>query len=518
MIRDYNGDYDVVIIEPSDTIEECGRRAFIVNGEETFYFCYGQAIALDPYFAGEERTSYFAFAEHDGRLKTRVVYVNGAKSCEDKALINDFTGAYEEPGKVLFMCDDERQGTLEDFHDNDIYFCPYYEGFTYCDYYVYFSCGEMHTSSIENTTYSEYSDAYFDTDDFEMVYIDGYGYVTQDTANDDFYWCEVCERYVHPDDWDCDHDCCIECAERNKEEEFDYSPDIDLEALNENPENLPPSSLDDYGSHNKDSMLMISDGAFFEGERTQFKGLGFELEMNQHECGISFRNITTWIRKVLKNVGVVMKYDGSVSNSYYGGGELVCDPRTLDDFLKTDWKSVFERLVEFGVRSHETTTCGLHVHVSRAVMTDEVCHSVWDLREKTKEAVGKLAAFMTYYESEIEKIARRNSSQWAAVIPSDYSKDSEEFLGNITERIACMTSHSSRYHAVNNSNSYTVELRVFRGTLNAETFVASVDFAYNLVKNAKDVVDFKNVSEWLKGMRPETIEYIKSRGAFEGAF
>lgn len=81
-----------------------------------------------------------------------------------------------------------------------------------------------------------------------------------------------------------------------------------------------------------------------------------------------------------------------------------------------------------------------------------------------------------------------------------------------------MTSHSSRYHAVNNSNSYTVELRVFRGTLNAETFVATVDFAYNLVKNAKDVVDFKNVSEWLKGMRPETIEYIKSRGAFEGAF
>jgi hypothetical protein len=52
-----------------------------------------------------------------------------------------------------------------------------------------------------------------------------------------------------------------------------------------------------------------------------------------------------------------------------------------------------------------------------------------------------------------------------------------------------------------------------RGTLKSSTFFASIDFILTIAKNSKKLSWNKaqNWNEWLKGMKPSTLEYIKSK-------
>ena len=87
---------------------------------------------------------------------------------------------------------------------------------------------------------------------------------------------------------------------------------------------------------------------------------------------------------------------------------------------------------------------------------------------------------------------------------------------------------SDRYWAVNLSNmrykdpdDATIEIRICKGTLKASTTVASFDFFLHIVRNARRVPwkDIGNLKLWFKGIKDKnTIDYIKARHAFEGAF
>ena len=79
-------------------------------------------------------------------------------------------------------------------------------------------------------------------------------------------------------------------------------------------------------------------------------------------------------------------------------------------------------------------------------------------------------------------------------------------------------SHSDRYHAVNLTNDNTVEFRLMRGTLNYDSFMATIDFLWTTAMNANTMTDddITNPANFLKGLKPDTIEYIKRRNAFVG--
>ena len=58
-----------------------------------------------------------------------------------------------------------------------------------------------------------------------------------------------------------------------------------------------------------------------------------------------------------------IKSDGSLDC----GMELVTHPMTLQYHMEQmPWKNVLRKAVGLGYLSHRTTTCGLHVHISRA--------------------------------------------------------------------------------------------------------------------------------------------------------
>jgi len=192
------------------------------------------------------------------------------------------------------------------------------------------------------------------------------------------------------------------------------------------------------------------------------------------------------------------KHDGSLE----AGFEIVSQPATLNYHMKKiPWNQAFEYLLNVGYRSGDTATCGLHVHFN--------CIFLGDSQEDFLKAEGKLLAFFEENWSEIVRFSRRNRRQierWC------------KRYGHRDIREAYNDNDNSRYFAINFQNSTTDEIRIFKGTLRYETFIATLQFVHNLVLFCKRTKDNDDV-EWktfLKFVRKDPkniilIEYLQRR-------
>jgi hypothetical protein len=152
--------------------------------------------------------------------------------------------------------------------------------------------------------------------------------------------------------------------------------------------------------------------------------------------------------------------DGSLNRGF----EMVTGWTGLDvhreklKFFQAPWQ---------GVRSHDTRTCGLHVHVSKADMT--LFHGA------------KLTMFI--HESSNQKliraIARRDNANYAKIVNK---KASYQWVKNAKRgngvRDQLRRLNEERHEALNFYNDNTVEFRLFKGTLRYETQMACLEFAY----------------------------------------
>jgi len=121
------------------------------------------------------------------------------------------------------------------------------------------------------------------------------------------------------------------------------------------------------------------------------------------------------------------------------------------------------------VKSHDTTSCGLHVHICKSDMT--MLHA------------SKLVFFINDDNNTklIHAIARR-SDWWACKLHPSKTKD----LSYIKDTLRNYNSKSNqlkylntdRFEALNFQNANTVEFRIFRGTLKYETIMACLEFTY----------------------------------------
>ena len=152
--------------------------------------------------------------------------------------------------------------------------------------------------------------------------------------------------------------------------------------------------------------------------------------------------------------------DGSLDNGF----EIVTAYTGLD-MHQVMLQNLFSRPLR-GAKSHDTSTCGLHVHVCKSTMT--VYHAA------------KLVLFINAPENEklIRAVARRDSNGFAEIKNKSENKDwlrsamnrddSEQALRNL---------NSSRYEALNFYNPRTVEFRLFKGSLKYTTVMACLEFA-----------------------------------------
>jgi len=142
-----------------------------------------------------------------------------------------------------------------------------------------------------------------------------------------------------------------------------------------------------------------------------------------------------------------IKNDGSLNH----GLEVVSHPYTITKILKCTWLSdVLNMLDSHGFKSHNTSTCGLHVHLSRSAFIDSMHQTRF--------------AWYIYESGYTVPIARRGFNSYCIKVNKHLSDNHPD------------NDSQSRYEAVNFENTHTIEVRVFKGTLKLETIYNTLLF------------------------------------------
>ena len=159
-----------------------------------------------------------------------------------------------------------------------------------------------------------------------------------------------------------------------------------------------------------------------------------------------------WQGNPLRDRLLFCEHDGSLDEGF----ELITQPMGLDTQREL-WARVLNSRAVRDLRSHDTTTCGLHVHVSRTGLS--------------QLTIAKVVCFLNADTNDrfITLLARRDGNGYCK------KKLAEKVRGNLR-------TSWDRYERLNLLNQYTIEFRIFRGTTNYKTLIGSVEFAHNVVE------------------------------------
>jgi hypothetical protein len=170
---------------------------------------------------------------------------------------------------------------------------------------------------------------------------------------------------------------------------------------------------------------------------------------------------------------IYLKEDRSLSCM---GIEIVTHPATLDYHVNNfPWVDICDAALSYEYRSHDTETCGLHIHASRSLFGDTEIEQ--DL------TIAKIMLLIDrWYDTYIVRFARRDISKmrrWADKPGADICQEDDEYDAIKKSKDS---SRGNRYKAVNLCNSYTVEFRFFRGTLKRDTIIASIQWVDTIIQ------------------------------------
>ncbi|MBO5476134.1 MAG: amidoligase family protein [Clostridia bacterium] len=204
--------------------------------------------------------------------------------------------------------------------------------------------------------------------------------------------------------------------------------------------------------------------------------LGFELEVEK-DRGSRFNNqqMAQYIRQNYPELGLVFETDGSLSTGF----EIISQPMTINYIYKhsEDFKGILKALQDNGFKSHDTSTCGLHIHVSRTILGEGT--------NATKN-LNKLILFTETFKDEIKRFSRRDNYGYCKFTSDTRGLKNKTYYKS-SEILKRLNDMGSRYQVVNTTNNNTIEIRVFRGTLKYETFMATLEFVYNMFKCITEV-------------------------------
>ena len=215
-----------------------------------------------------------------------------------------------------------------------------------------------------------------------------------------------------------------------------------------------------HDSHNRSPIF------FDTGKTDNPLYLGIELEVDKGDD----RNVTARSIKaqIMPKKFIFMETDGSLSDD---GFENITQPATLDYHLSIadKYEEMFKLLVRDNFRSHDTNSCGLHIHFNRNFFQDEgdIC-------------IVRLLYLVEKFWDNFRKFSRRTQKQldsWAR----RYNNPPEEVLQNMKD------GQIGRYYAINLSNTHTIEFRLFRGTLKLQTFIATLQLVDTIVRKVKSI-------------------------------
>ena len=265
-------------------------------------------------------------------------------------------------------------------------------------------------------------------------------------CTEDAYYCDDCDEY--------NADGCDRCA--------DFTSDDGMRIIH------------DY-SYRPDAIFHSTD----KNERLFF---GIEIEVEAKDS----KSDSAMHAHQLESVDLAyLKHDGSLNDGF----EIVTHPMS-HDFFKNEASHLWEVLEDLRskqgmrVKAWDTKTCGLHIHISRTGFNGGAhMHRFLNLVYSNPDFYSTLAG--------------RTSDQWAKftdIYQREYKRDAngervwnEDTGYQVIDKRTFMHKlsvdrNSDRYSAVNTNNRETLEMRIFRGSVNGDTIKAQIDLAHASVE------------------------------------
>ncbi|MBQ4396804.1 MAG: amidoligase family protein [Clostridia bacterium] len=292
--------------------------------------------------------------------------------------------------------------------------------------------------------------------------------ICEDCYENHYHRCERCDTLVHDSDvfWDDDTPYCRSCYEE-----------------------ITDNCIKDY--YYKPMPVFYKRPT--EG-RVRYYGVELEIDGG----GKDDNNAESLYNTANQHSDVLyIKSDSSLEE----GMELVSHPCSVEYHKQSfPWKEVMKDAVRLGYRSHNTCTCGLHIHIGR----DDLGETV----DAQEEVISRIMFFFESHWNEIFRFSRRaeySVRRWASRY--GYKDSPKEILEDAKK------ASKGRYTCVNITNSSTVEIRIFKGTLKWNTFIAAIELVDAICENALRLSDERihkqSWNDFVMSIDPDYVELVK---------
>jgi hypothetical protein len=308
-----------------------------------------------------------------------------------------------------------------------------------------------------------------------------------DSCQYDSTYCEDCNNLIHTDNTvniNYAYSVCDDCCNDN----YYYCDDHDTYVRN-------GSDCDDCDEGNCDGLIsdysyrpspiFILDNTFTTAfrEPANRSFTGFELEMEAVSCD---RYEGAELAHSLYGNSCYLKHDGSLNDGF----EMVSHPLSRD-YIDSGFKyDGLKQLASLGMRSAQTRTCGLHVHINRGFFAG---------RETS------LYRFMAMFYNNGDQwrtLSGRQSSTYARWNDEEAQRMFAYTRGAKNERVMGRSYgdvNDERYVAINLMPRHTIELRFFKGTLRPLTLKARLEAVHAVAEysiSTRNNINIKASSDW----------------------
>ena len=282
------------------------------------------------------------------------------------------------------------------------------------------------------------------------------------------HWCDREEEYTRADTYyiqDRGESWCSHCADNYAtwcEECDDYNESGCAGACSEDVVD-GERVVHDY-SYRPDPIFHSTD----DNSRLFF-GMEIEVEAESYDTR---REAAQYAYSILEqqNSLAYLKNDGSLNCGF----EVVTHPMTYDFFMNEAqefWETIDALKHQFNMKSWSTRTCGLHIHISRSGFNGPA---------HTHRFLNLIYSNQAFYQ----EMAGRSASSWAKFDDATkYDAANNKWVKSYAHKVADPTTiNTDRYSAVNTNNRATLEMRIFKGSINTTNVRGALGLAHASVE------------------------------------
>lgn len=285
-----------------------------------------------------------------------------------------------------------------------------------------------------------YSTHYENADSSNGIYEHNGEYITESYMEyHDLVW-DVNGRIAHTDDlwyWESDG-------------EYHYNPESDEEDEDNG------TIINGYSYKPSPKYYRLNN----DNDKTPFFGIELEVE-RKNSNDIKHSEMA----EMIENDHWYFKSDGSLTDGF----EIVTHPMTFNYIKQSSqtFEDSLRLLIDNNYNSYNANTCGMHVHITKK------CFTTWHLYRFLKFFVENKEFIVAISQRKMEKLKK-----WANIEDDNESE--------LIYKAKKKNGNNERYVAVNLRNNATIEIRIFRGTLNFNSFMKNIEFCHAVFMYTKE--------------------------------